>query len=58
MPEVAQVFCAVCPSHWQGYSQEIEKKISVCWLDLNTYNVLMENFDINFVEERTDSLMY
>lgn len=26
MPEVAQVFCGVCPSHWQGYSQEIEKK--------------------------------
>lgn len=57
MPEVAHVFCGVCPSHWQGYSQEIEKKISVCWLDL-TYNVLMESFDINFVEERTDSLMY
>lgn len=58
MPEVAQVFCAVCPSHWQGYSQEIEKKkISVCWLNL-TYNVRMEDFDINFVEERTDSLMY
>lgn len=57
MPEVAQVFCAVCPSHWQGYSQEIEKKISVCWLNL-TYNVRMEDFDINFVEERTDSFMY
>lgn len=37
--------------------RKLKKKILVCWLNF-IYNVCMEDFDINFVEERVDSFMY
>lgn len=37
--------------------RKLKKKILVCWLNF-IYNVFMESFDINFVEERVDSFMY